>query len=136
MTAMSDGVAEVRGKVAVMWHRDGRGRACGLLMSAALALSVGGCGTVGFAPDSVVESPKADKFLLQIGNVCGKREIGNRQIDYLLSPGSQDTYFVDETSKLYFGDVSREQYASDINGFYPTDTNQAALDCIFAQLPR
>lgn len=41
--------------------------------------------------------------------------------------------FVDETTKLYFGTVSPEQYRSDINGFYPTGANDAALDCIFSQ---
>jgi hypothetical protein len=43
-------------------------------------------------------------------------------------------YFLDETTKLYFGEVSRVQCATDINGFYPGE-NQAALDCIFARLP-
>lgn len=47
---------------------------------------------------------------------------------------SDDTYFVDESSKLYFGRVSRDQYASDIDAFYPGGANQDALACIFDQL--
>jgi hypothetical protein len=52
----------------------------------------------------------------------------------LLGMSSDDTYFADETSKLYFGRVEKDAYATDINAFYPTGTNQAALDCIFQQL--
>ena len=47
---------------------------------------------------------------------------------------SDDTYFVDESSKLYFGRVDKENYSTDINAFYPGGTNQPTLDCIFAQL--
>ncbi|MGA7980538.1 MAG: hypothetical protein WCA32_09945 [Chromatiaceae bacterium] len=106
------------------------------LLGAALALIAVGCGRVGFAPDALVENPGADKFLNLLGSECGKQKIGDQTVEYLLGVNSNDTYFVDETTKLYFGDVSRQQYASDINASYPTDTNQGALDCIFAKLPR
>ncbi len=46
---------------------------------------------------------------------------------------SHDTFFVDLTSKFWFGQLTPAQYADNINAFYPTGTNQAALDCIFQQ---
>jgi hypothetical protein len=84
--------------------------------------------------DRLVENRGAEAFLDRIAKNCGKLSVGNQQLDYLLDQDSDDTYFVDETSKLYFGRVDKAAYSSDINSFYPTDTNGSALDCIFAQL--
>jgi hypothetical protein len=94
------------------------------------------CGRVGFAPDALMENPGADQFLNVIGSACGSQRIGDQSLAFLLSVNSNDTYFIDETTKLYFGDVSRQQYASDINAQYPSDTNQGAIDCVFSKLPR
>jgi hypothetical protein len=101
-----------------------------------LTISSAGCGTIGFAPDSVVENPGADRFLTKLGQECGTQRIGDQTIAYLLDVNNNDTYFVDESTKLYLGDVSRAQYASDMNGFYPSDANQGAIACIFSKLPR
>jgi hypothetical protein len=109
--------------------------ACVAMLGVLTILSAG-CGTVGFAPDSVVENPGADRFLTQLGLECGTQKIGDQTVAYLLDVNSNDTYFVDETTKLYFNDVSRAQYAGDINGSYPSDANQGAIDCIFSKLPR
>jgi hypothetical protein len=53
-----------------------------------------------------------------------------------LIQGQDDFYFADETTKLYFGDVSRAQYADDISSFYPMGAGSRAIPCIFEQLPR
>jgi hypothetical protein len=98
-------------------------------------------GTLGLAAcgnpvvdDRVVENKGAEAFLDRIAQNCGKLSVGNQQLNYLLDQSNDDTYFVDESSKLYFGRVDKAAYATDINAFYPTDTNQPALDCIFKQL--
>jgi hypothetical protein len=104
----------------------------GAIVAAALLTA---CGRVGFAPDAVMENPGADQFLNVIGSACADQRIGDQSLGFLLSINSNDTYFVDETTKLYFRDVSRQQYASDINAQYPSDTNQGAIDCIFSKLP-
>jgi hypothetical protein len=106
-----------------------------LAASAAAIISTGGCGSVGFAPDALVESPQADAFLNRVAKDCGRLRIGDQTVAYLLDVNNSDTYFVDETTKLFFGDVSGEQYASDINAFYPTDANRPAIECVFAHLP-
>jgi hypothetical protein len=104
-----------------------------LLLSASL-LTLAGCGADGFSRDALVESPKAEAFLDRIETNCGKLSVGNQPIGWLLSTSSNDTTFVDASSKLYLGQFSRSDYASFIDSFYPTGTNQPALDCIFKQL--
>jgi hypothetical protein len=96
-----------------------------------LTLLLFGCGGNVMAPDAIVEDPSADAFLTRVAKECGDKSVGNNQLDWLINE-SDDAYFVDATSKLYFGTVSPEQYRSDINGFYPTGANDAALDCILS----
>jgi hypothetical protein len=93
-----------------------------------------GCAGDPALSDRFVENKGAEAFLDRIEQNCGTLSVGNQQLKYLLSVNSDDTYFVDETSKLYFGRVEKDAYSTDINAFYPTGTNQAALDCIFQQL--
>ncbi|WP_295407051.1 hypothetical protein [uncultured Thiocystis sp.] len=102
------------------------------LLAAVIALH--GCGGGLLAPDSVVEDPGAEAFLDRVDKTCGKLAIGNQPLSYLLDVNGNDAYLIDESSKLYFGKVDQATFANDINGFYPTGANQAALDCIFAQL--
>lgn len=99
------------------------------------AVSAAPCGCSGnvAAPDALVEDSGADAFLTRETSACANKSIGNNQLNWLINE-SDDSYFVDETSKLCFGKVSQEQYRSDVNGFYPTGSNDAALECIFSQL--
>lgn len=92
------------------------------------------CGGNPALSDRLVENTGAEAFLDRIAQNCGTLSIGDQQLKYLLDVNSDDTYFVDVSSKLYFGRVSRDQYASDINAFYPTGANRDALTCISAQL--
>ena len=105
------------------------------LCAAGLTLSLGGCGTQGFAPDALVENPGANAFLTQVNKACGDMNLGRATIAWLIQ-SQDDVYFVDETTKLYFGDISKAQYASDISGFYPVGDSSRALACIYQQLPK
>ncbi|MTW19606.1 lipoprotein [Allochromatium palmeri] len=100
------------------------------LFTAIAVFGLSGCSGGVLAP----ESAASDAFLDQVAANCGTFKIGNQPINFLLDVNNNDVYFVDETSKLSAGQVDQSTYASDINAFYPTDTNQAALDCIFDQL--
>ena len=106
---------------------------CVLLAAVCLA-SMSGCDTGLVAADSLVESPTAEAFLDRLSSDCGDYAVGAQPLKYLIDINSDDTYFVDITSKLFFGQVSRQQYASDIDAFYPTNANQPALNCIFSEL--
>ena len=98
------------------------------------ALALTGCGTDAAVSDRLVENQGAEAFLDQVQNKCGTLYLGNNQIRDLLDGSVDDTYFIDETSKLYFGKVDKQGYSGDINAFYPADRNKKALDCIFQQL--
>jgi hypothetical protein len=109
----------------------------GLLLLVPLgALALPGCGTDGFARDTLIENRGAEAFLDRIQQNCAKLSVGNQQIDWMLSQDSNDTVFVDTTSKYYFGQISAAKYRSNIEAFYPTGTNGPALDCIDAQLKK
>ena len=97
---------------------------------ASIALALGGCGAGGFSQ----EGPASNAFLDKVQANCGKLSVGHQTIGWLLSSNSADTTFVDATTKLYSGQFSQSDYASFIDSFYPTGTNESALDCIFDQL--
>lgn len=102
-------------------------------LAAASLLSLTGCGPSGFARDSLVENKGAEGFLNRIQQNCGKLSVGNQPLNWLLSTSSNDVTFVDMSSKLYLGQFTPKDYKDGINAFYPTGTNQPALDCIFKQ---
>jgi len=104
-----------------------------LLVTALLA----GCGTGLMAPDPLVENPDADAFLDRVAKQYASKTIGRASLGTLIDDSQdvdQGAYFVDLTTKLYFGKVTREDYKNSINTFFPTGDNQAGLECIFANL--
>ena len=111
----------------------GCGRAARILLPTLFLLVLTGCGPGGFARDALVEDPGAEAFLNRIQQNCGKLSVGNQPLNWLLSSTSDDVTFIDMTSKYYFGQFSAKDYTDGINAFYPTGTNQPALDCIFKQ---
>ncbi|MBK1648194.1 hypothetical protein [Rhabdochromatium marinum] len=100
------------------------------LVSLALSLMLSSCGNGLIAP----EGPKSNAFLNQLDANCGTLNIGDQPINYLLDINNEDTYFIDEASKLAAGEIDQATFASDINAFYPTGSNGRALQCIVAQL--
>lgn len=101
-----------------------------LISAVAATIALAGCSGGLVAP----EDSQSNAFLNQIGADCGHLNIGSQPIGYLLTVDSDDTYFIDETSKLSAGEIDRTTYANDINSFYPAGDNSRALDCIFGQL--
>jgi hypothetical protein len=98
-----------------------------------LVLSGGGCGTQGFAPDALVPNRGVDAFLDRIGKACGDLNLGSGTVAYRLQ-NQDDVYFVDESSKLWSGDVTLAQYADDISSFYPGGDTVKVVACVERQL--
>jgi hypothetical protein len=90
------------------------------------ALLASACGGTLVAP----EGPESNAFLDRVDQRCGKLSIGSQPINYLLDVNSNDTTFLDETAKLGAGRIDAQTYASDINSFYPTGDNTAAISCV------
>ncbi len=100
------------------------------ILAGLLSLVLAGCGGGLIAP----EGTASNDFLDKIDANCGKLNIGNQPLNYLLDMSSDNTYFIDEASKLSAGMVDKATFANDINAFYPTGRNDPALECIFSQL--
>jgi hypothetical protein len=96
--------------------------------------ALAGCTANPMLSDRLEENKGAEAFLDRIEKNCGKLSLGSQPVGYLLSENSNDTYFIDESSKLYFGRVDRKTYSADIESFYPGGADQQVLDCIFRQL--
>lgn len=105
-----------------------------LLLWSGLTLALIGCGTQGFAPDALVEDPRANAFLNQVDKACGDLNLGTATVRERIQ-SQDDVYFVDETTKLFLGDISRAQYSDDITGFYPVGNSSKAVACVLQQLP-
>jgi len=94
------------------------------------ALATAGCGGNLVAP----EGPASNAFLNKVDAACGKLNIGDQPIDYLLGDASDDVTFVDETAKLGTGEITPATYRDDLNSYYPVGNNGPAIDCVIKQL--
>ena len=103
----------------------------------ALALVAGGC-----APDSVtnVQATGYNAYLNTIATSCNPLMLGDANVsEWIRYGGANDfnySYFLDMTSKLYYGNISADAYRSGITGFLgPGTGNEASFACIFRNLP-
>jgi hypothetical protein len=97
------------------------------------AVALGAC-----APDAVTPSPGFDAFLERVQTDCYYQRIGVVNIgDALVSPGSEWAgYFMDETSRLYFGKISRENWVMAITAFMQGRTDDPGVRCVLDLLDK
>jgi len=118
------------------------GRAAGAsARNAGLILAMGAI-VVGCAPDAMNnrQATGFNAYLSAIATNCNPLMIGiNNVSEWLQNQGSPDpnyNYFLDITSRLYYGTVSREAYRDSVTGFFgPGSTNAQSFACIFRNLP-
>jgi hypothetical protein len=97
---------------------------------------------VGCAPDSWSNKQATgyNAFLNQIAQQCYPLQLGNDQMSQKIQRNAMDDnyiYFIDQTSRLYYGTISQGAYRSSINGFFMgSATTDVALDCILSKLPQ
>ena len=104
---------------------------------ALLALALSSC-----APDSLNnrQATGFNGYLDTLAANCRPLVIGSADVGaWLFNKGSSDpsySYFLDLTSRLYYGSVSPDAYRSGLGAFLgPGSTNAQAFACIFANLP-
>jgi hypothetical protein len=104
-------------------------RAAPLLAAAALAAC---------APDAWKPAPGYEGFLTQVQNACYYRPIGIVNVgDMLTNPGSmQATYFIDQTSRLYYGKISRDAWVSGVTAFIQGRADDPGVRCVLDQLDK
>ena len=90
------------------------------------------------APDAWKPAPGYDGFLNQVQNACYYQRIGMVNVgDMLSNPGNmQSVYFMDETSRLYFGKISRENWTSAVTAFIQGRASDPGVQCVLDQLDK
>lgn len=90
------------------------------------------------APDAWKPAPGYDGFLNRVQNACYYQRIGLVNVgDMLTNPGnSQSGYFIDETSRLYFGKISRENWTSAVTAFIQGRASDPGVQCVLDQLDK
>ena len=109
-----------------------------LLPLTLLALIAAGC-----APDDMVNRKATgfDAFTNQIATRCNPLMLGSHNMgrellyDHGIGDDSYD-YFLDITSRLYYGQISPASYQGAVLGFFgPGDDTNRGIACIIANLP-
>jgi hypothetical protein len=113
-----------------------RRNAMRLLVPPLFAAALAGC-----APEAMNnrQATEFNAFLDRIATACQPLVIGSRDIGQDIrrgrSFGDDYDYFLDLTSRLYYGQITEGAYRSGITGFFgPGATTNAALDCIVANV--
>jgi hypothetical protein len=88
------------------------------------------------APDAWKPAPGYEGFLNQVQNACYYQRIGLVNVgDMLTNPGSsQAGYFIDETSRLYFGKITPDNWTSAVTAFMQGRTDDPGVRCVLEQL--
>jgi len=87
------------------------------------------------APHSWGPEPGFDAYLNKVQQVCGNQRIGSYQIGWDLLNNNNDAAFLDATSRLYYGKISRQDYASYVAVFANTTADSPGISCVISQLP-
>jgi hypothetical protein len=101
------------------------------------ALVLSGCGAGLMAPDPMIEDAGANAFLDRVSINCRDKTIGGNRLADLVNNSQNDgqaDFFIDLTTKLYFGRTTRSAYASNVDAFFIGGDNAAGLNCIYSEL--
>jgi hypothetical protein len=96
------------------------------LAAALTALVLGAC-----APDAWRPDPGFEGFLNQIQRECAYFQIGLSGYNQLFA----DARFLDITSRLYYGKVTRQSWQESMEAMYSADPNDRGMACLLAKLP-
>lgn len=106
-------------------------------LALAFAVAATGC-----AQDSVTNAQATgyNAFLNTIATSCNPLMLGDANVsEWIQNNGANNfnySYFLDMTSKLYYGNISPAAYREGITGFLgPSSRNEASFACIFRNLP-
>jgi hypothetical protein len=96
----------------------------------------------GCAPDSIRRDKNFTEYLSKLQVACPNLQIGTKNInEWLRNSGATDddnyAYWLDMTSRLYYGKISAREYRTSVGGFLGQGTDNAQpLDCIIRNLPK
>jgi hypothetical protein len=87
------------------------------------------------APDAIIPSKPYDAFLDQISKACRGKAIGAWTVDQLVrrSHGFKGGYFVDQTSRLYFGRINTHDWAAGVTAFLNGWDSDPGVACVIRE---
>jgi hypothetical protein len=90
------------------------------------------------APDAWKPAPGYEGFLTQVQTACYYQRIGMLNVgDMLTNPGNtQSDYFIDQTSRLYFGKITPENWTSAVTAFIQGRSSDPGVQCVLAELQK
>ncbi len=103
---------------------------------ATLAIALGNAILLaGCAPDAWVSKAPYDQFLSQLSEACYYDPIGTDIVGNLAGPGGTDdaNYFTDETSRLFFGKITRQNWIESMTGQLDANVNDRGIQCVLAE---
>jgi len=112
-------------------------------LSILLAIVAAGVAATGCAPEawSNRQATGYNAFLNTIATSCNPLMLGDANVSEWIQNGGANnfnySYFLDLTSKLYYGNIAPAAYRDGITGFLgPSTRNEASFACIFRNLPQ
>jgi len=109
------------------------------LVALALALLLPGLSAC--APDALTnrQATGFNAFLDRIARECNPLQIGRYQMSQMIQRNAMDDdyiYFLDQTSRVYYGTLSQASYRNSIDAFFLGGSTNVAIDCILSKLPQ
>ena len=100
-------------------------------LAAAAAVALAAC-----APDAWKPATGYEAFLGQVQSACNYQKIGLVNIGYLLAHTNsmQSTYFIDQTSRLYSGKITPDEWTSGVTTFLKGRGDDPGVRCVLEQL--
>ena len=99
------------------------------------AAVIGTLTLAGCAPGAWNQQSDYDKFLYKLQAACPYARAGQWQIYAGAQPLVNNATFIDLTSRLYYGKINRDQYATSIAANTFGRENDPAIQCVFDNLP-
>jgi len=87
------------------------------------------------APDAIIPSQPYDAFLARVGEACRGKPIGPYTVDQLArrSQSKAGNFFMDQTSRLYFGRLSPRDWTTQVSGFLRGWPEDPGIDCVLRE---
>ena len=101
------------------------------LIGFVLPLALAAC-----APDAWHADSAYDAYLDRVRINCWNTSIGSVSIPELMPDAmTTDDYFMDVTSRFYYGKTSRADYVMALEGSYMARPDSPGIACVLAQMP-
>jgi hypothetical protein len=111
-----------------------RARLQGLTITG-LFLVLAACAPDAWRPDRPYES-----FLNKVSNTCYTKMIGDFEVGELINAtegqaATNSGWFLDQTSRLYYGELTRKQWLQSMQGFLDAKPTNEGVECLLGLLP-